>query len=80
MTSLSVHGPRHPGLWSTLRRFLRRTRTRPQADQLVITPIEVEQLTQMYADELARGWIPTEHDVRDALGVLRARDEERPSE
>lgn len=37
-----------------------------------LTSAEVDLLARVFADELARGWIPTEHDLRDALGALRA--------
>ncbi|WP_122818824.1 hypothetical protein [Nocardioides pantholopis] len=38
-----------------------------------MTSEERAELTELFADELARGWIPTRHDLEDALGTIRAR-------
>lgn len=60
------------GLASTrgARRAWRRAGSR--AAPIFLTPAEAAQLTALFADELARGWIPKESDLRDALGALRA--------
>lgn len=43
------------------------------ADRLQMTAAEIAHLTALFEPELRRGWIPTEADLRDALGALRSR-------
>jgi len=38
----------------------------------LVTTAELAALTELFADELARGWIPHRADLEDALDRLRA--------
>lgn len=63
-----------PGLGPARARNTRRAwrRARSRTEAISLTPTEEAQLTALFADQLARGWIPKESDLRDALGALRA--------
>ena len=51
------------------------SRRSPELEQYgepAMTPAEAEALAAIFADELARGWIPKPSDLEDALAALRA--------
>jgi hypothetical protein len=43
-----------------------------QTDDLAMTPAEATAIATLFADELARGWIPRAADIKDALRSFRA--------
>lgn len=62
----------HPRSLGTRAGSRDRTRTASLADRLEMTAAEIAHLTALFEPELRRGWIPTEADLRDALGALRS--------
>ncbi len=46
---------------------------RPRRTARDLDPTEVAALTELWREELLRGWIPTPSDIADAVGMLRHR-------